>query len=105
MYFITSVYPKKDGYGTRCVGYLSNKEKAIDAVTNNACDIYEAGAYPYAIIECIEEGFYQYDFEPLWFKYNKESEQYDKLEKEPDFIGGKTVGFAIRLERKCFYEV
>lgn len=99
MYFITSVYPKSDGYGTRCVGYLSDKEKAINAVINNACDIYEAGAYPYAIIEHIEEGFYQYDFEPLWFEYNRESEQYDRLEKEPDFIGEKTVGFAIRLER------
>lgn len=99
MYFITSVYPKSDGYGTRCVGYLSDKEKAINAVINNACDIYEAGAYPYAIIEYIEEGFYQYDFEPLWFKYNRKSEQYDRLEKEPDFIGEKTVGFAIRLER------
>lgn len=99
MYFITSVYPKKEGYGTRCVGYLSDREKTIDAVKNNACDIYEAGAYPYVVIEHIEEGFYQYDFEPLWFKYNRESEQYDELEKEPDFIGEKTVGFAIRLER------
>lgn len=101
MYFITSVYPKKEGYGTRCVGYLSNKEKAIDAVINNACDIYEAGAYPYAIIEHIEEGLYQYDFEPMWFKYNQEISKYEQIDKIPDFISdstlsfGNTVGFAI----------
>ena len=99
MYFITSVYPKPHGYGTRCVGYIADREKAITAVINNAGDIYEAGAYPYAVVEYIEEGLYQYDFEPLWFKYNRESEQYDQLEKEPDFIDEKTVGFAIRLER------
>lgn len=101
MYFITSVYPTKDGYGTRCVGYLSDKEKAIDAVINNACDIYEAGAYPYVIIENIEEGFYQYDFKPMWFKYNKKTDKYDRIETEPDFVTnetlgiGSTVGFAI----------
>ena len=95
MYFITSVYPKKDGYGTRCVGYLSNKEKAINAVINNACDIYEAGAYPYAVIEYIEEGLYQYDFEPLWFEYNKELDEYEQLCKKPDCINSNTVGFAI----------
>jgi hypothetical protein len=102
MYFITSVYPEKEGYGTRCVGYLSNKEKAIDAVINNACDIYEAGAYPYVVIEHIEEGFYQYDFEPLWFKYNEDTEKYEQIKEEPEFISddlfgmkGHTVGFAI----------
>ena len=95
MYFITSVYPSSNGYGTRCVGYLTNKEKAIDAVKSNACDLYEAGAYPYAVIEYIEEGLYQYDFKPIWFKYNEELDEYEPLEKEPDFINPKTVGFAI----------
>lgn len=96
MYFITGVYPKSDGfYGTRCVGYLSNKNQAIEAVLENACDIYEAGAYPYAVIEYIEEGFYQYDFTPMWFKYDEELDEYKQVEKEPDFINPKTVGFAI----------
>ena len=68
---------------------------------NNACDIYEAGAYPYVIIENIEEGFYQYDFEPMWFKYNEKTDKYDRIETEPDFVTnetlgiGSTVGFAI----------
>ena len=54
MYFITSVYPKPHGYGTRCVGYIADREKAITAVINNAGDIYEDGAYPYAVVEYIE---------------------------------------------------
>lgn len=95
MYFITGVYPNSNGYGTRCVGYLTDKEEAIDAVKSNACDLYEAGAYPYAIIEHIEKGLYQYDFEPMWFKYNEELDEYEQVEKEPDFINPKTVGFAI----------
>lgn len=101
MYFITSVYPKPNDYGTRCVGYFSSKRKAIDVVTNNRGDLYEAGAYPYAVIEHIEQGLYQYDFEPMWFKYNRDTGEYEKLDKEPDFISnqtlniGSTVGFAI----------
>lgn len=95
MYFITSVYPNTNGYGTRCVGYLSSKEDAINAVINNACDIYEAGAYPYAVIEHIEEGFYQYDFEPTWFEYNRETNKYEIIEKRPNFIKENTVGYAI----------
>lgn len=95
MYFITSVYPKKEGYGTRCIGYLASKKRAINVVTNNTGDLYEAGAYPYAVIERIEEGLYQYDFNPLWFKYNRDTDEYEQLEKEPDFINPKTVGFAI----------
>ena len=96
MYFITSVYHEIDDmYGTRCVGYLSNKDQAIEVVLENACDIYEAGAYPYAVIEHIEEGLDQYDFKPLWFKYNEELDEFEQLEKAPDFINPRTVGFAI----------
>ena len=108
MYFITSIYPKPHGYGSRCVGYLSNKEKAIEAVIENACDLYEAGAYPYAVIEHIEEGFYQYDFEPMWFKYNRDTDKYEQLDREPDFICnetlgiGNTVGFAIGQKGKVY---
>ena len=46
-------------------------------------------------IEYIEEGVYQYDFTPMWFKYDEELDEYKQVEKEPDFINPKTVGFAI----------
>ncbi len=95
MYFITSVYPEKDGFGTRCVGYLASLEKTIEAVEENCCDLYEAGAYPYVVVEHLEEGFYQYDFNPMWFKYNKSTDKYDRIYTKPDFVGDNLIGFAI----------
>lgn len=91
MYFITTVSEKN---GNRCVGYYANEQDAIDAVTYNACDLNEAGYYPYAIIENVEEGLYQYDQSPIWFKYNEDTEEYEKSDR-PDFIPSNYVGFGI----------
>lgn len=91
MYFITSISEK---HGYRCVGYVSALEEAIDIVENNRCDLWEAGYYPYAVIENIAEGLYQYDQSPLWFKYNIEKEIYEKSNR-PEFIDSRFVGFGI----------
>ena len=91
MYFITSISEK---HGYRCVGYVSKLEDAVDIVENNKYDLWEAGYYPYAVIENVEEGIYQYDLNPLWFKYNMEKEIYEKSER-PSFIGKHFVGFGI----------
>ena len=91
MYFITAMTSK--GH-TRCVGYLTSLEKAIEVVRSNKCDIYEAGAYPYAVIENIEEGLYQHDLNPLWFTWNNEKKEYIGSDK-PHFIEDYYVGFAI----------
>ena len=98
MYFITTVYPSDrfpGDVGSRCVGYLKNLDEAIKAVEENSCDIYEAGAYPYAVIEHIEEGIYQYDENPIWFKYNKDTDKYEKLLEKPSCIENYLIGFAI----------
>lgn len=91
MYFITTISKKN---GNRCVGYYANEQDAIDAVTCNACDLNEAGYYPYAIIENVKEGLYQYDQSPIWFKYNEDTEEYEKSDR-PDFIPSNYVGFGI----------
>lgn len=91
MYFITSVSEK---HGYRCVGYVSKLEEAVKIVENDFYDLNEAGYYPYAVIENIEEGIYQYDQNPLWFKYNENIEKYEKSER-PSFIGKHLVGFGI----------
>lgn len=44
---------------TRLVGYYFDKEAAFRRVKANALDINEAGAYPYVIIEHVEEGMYE----------------------------------------------
>ena len=101
MYFITSV--AKDD--TRCVGYVSTLEEAIDIVENNRYDLNEAGCYPWCVIEHIREGIYHYDFKPHWFEYNDYTNKYIEREHRPPFIDNNSVGFAIRLERNCFYEI
>lgn len=91
MYFITTISEK---HGNRCVGYYSDKEKAIKSVKYNACDLNEAGYYPYAVIENVSEGIYQYDQNPIWFKFNENTEQYEES-KRPYFIGKHLIGFGI----------
>lgn len=91
MYFITSISEK---HSNRCVGYVSKLEEAVDIVESNAYDLWEAGYYPYVVIENVEEGIYQYDQSPLWFKYNEEKDIYEKSER-PNFIPNNHVGFGI----------
>lgn len=91
MYFITSVAND----GTRCVGYVSTLEEAKDIVENNRCDLYEAGFYPWCVIEHIREGLYQYDFSPIWFEYNDYTNKYIEREHKPPFLDDSSVGFAI----------
>ena len=91
MYFITSVSEK---HGFRCVGYVSKLEEAIDIVENNYADLDEAGYYPYIVIENVKEGIYQYDQNPIWFKFNEDTELYEKSER-PSFIPNNHVGFGI----------
>ncbi len=93
MYFITTIDPKDNDI--RCVGYFSDKDMAIEVVRNNIGDIYEAGCYPYAVIEHIPEGIYQYDMEPLWFTYIEKTQKYQPC-ATPLFIRKEhMVGFAI----------
>ena len=67
MYFITTIDSKHDD--TRCVGYFKHFEEAERAVLRNSFDICET-CYDYVTIENIEEGIYQYDFQPKWYKWN-----------------------------------
>lgn len=91
MYFITSISEKN---GFRCIGYVSKLEDAINIVEHNSGDINEAGYYPYAVIENVPEGIYQYDQKPLWFEYDEELDTYKRSTK-PDFIDSYYVGFGI----------
>ena len=76
----------------RCFGYFQTFEEAEKAVLNNSCDIWET-IHEYAVIEKVEDGIHQYDFNPTWFKWNLEKECYEKVEK-PDFTKGY-IGWGI----------
>ena len=93
MYFITSVSKNADEY--RCVGYFSDKETAIEVVENNVGDLYEAGLYPYAVIENIPEGIYQYDQDPTWFTYVEKTDKYQICSTPLEIRKQHLVGFGI----------
>lgn len=57
---------------SRCVGYFNSYEEAEDVVRGNYGDLYEQGYYDYVVIENIPEGLYQYDLEPVFFKWDSE---------------------------------
>lgn len=89
MFFIGVMHidEKKPGLpSVRCVGYYKKKEDAIYAVENNVCDIFEM-TYNYAVIEIIEEGLYEIDVDPLFFKYNFKKKKYEKC-KKPEILNG-----------------
>jgi hypothetical protein len=96
MYFITTLTDCSDNnYSSRCVGYVKDKEVAIDLVENNIYDIFET-IYHYAVIERIPEGIYQYalDDDAIWFKFNIETEKYEQISKpkELEHICGFSIG-------------
>ena len=94
MYFITTIETKKgDIKDTRCVGYYKTFEKAEEAVLDNACDIWET-CYDYAVIENVEEGLYQYDQNPVWYKWDDLNEEYVKMEGKPEQYKNQ-IGFGI----------
>ena len=82
---------------SRSVAWFPTFEQADKNVRANACDIYEF-SYDYAVIEETPPGYY-----PIahinnnniekgtvlhFYKYNKETEGYDRLEKCPDCLRG-----------------
>lgn len=84
MYFITTIekidMKTKLQEGSRCVGYFSELNDAVECLKDNCCDLNEAGLYPWAVIENIPEGLYQYDLNPLWFKWDDVNEKYIKVD-------------------------
>ena len=83
--------------GERIVGFYFNKDTAFKRVKENAVDINEAGYYPYALIEKIEEGIYNPAFqegEDRWlFQYNEKKNCYEQI-PEPEFLHNK-CGFSM----------
>lgn len=92
MYFITTIDSKDDS--RRCVGYFSSFEDAEYVALHNVFDIYET-CYDYLVIENIPEGLYQYDFNPVWYKYQKLTNTYERCER-PSFVKAiGDIGYAI----------
>lgn len=82
--------------GSRTVGYMFNFGDAHHLLTNNACDLNEAGFYPLAVIECFGEGIYpctHEEYEATWYEWNKEQELYQQIECPEEYTN--IIGFGM----------
>ena len=91
MFFITTIDSKHDDI--RCVGYYKDFDTAKDVVINNNCDINET-CYDFCIIENVPEGLYRYDYNPVWFRWNSETEHYEVIDYVPEQYKGE-IGFSV----------
>lgn len=70
---------------TRCWGFYSNKDWAIEALHTNATDMWET-CYNYAVLEKYYEGISNEDHTcRQFFKYDKERNGYFEIE-EPECV-------------------
>ena len=92
MYFITTITNLSDISDSRCIGYFSDQESAIKAIESNWGDFWET-IYNYAVIENIPEGIYKFDAEPLWFQYDRDTEEYKPIDRPEETL--HMYGFAI----------
>jgi hypothetical protein len=79
--------------GHRSVGFYYDFKDAEYALVNNEMDINECGYYPFAVIEEVEPGFYTYPRKELWYKWNRDTENYEPCPKPERFA--KTVGWSL----------
>lgn len=72
----------------RTVGYYFTQEKAIECLEKNWMDLNEAGYWPWAVIEKVEEGVYPLinDKQSLWFEYNRENKKWNKIDVRPEWL-------------------
>lgn len=75
----------------RTVGLFWKKEDAFDILHHNYGDLWEAGYYPYAVVEEVGEGLYPLKINHWFFEYHNEQEVYVEIDElwEPfgSFIG------------------
>ena len=81
IYTVTTIRDLEGG-GCRVIGYFFRRYGAVDAVLENAGDMYECGHYPYAVIEGVCEGIHPHTTE-VWFMWDKDG--YKEIPK-PDKV-------------------
>lgn len=91
---MTSVDPNDRDHCKATVGFFYSKAEAVDAILRNACDIYEDGCYPYALIEELHPGLYPIPpVSELWFHWDPLVQGYHPIDR-PSSLSG-IVGFSL----------
>lgn len=94
-YFITvfSLYDDYGPHGIRCWGFYNNWYEADNTLSNNITDLWET-FYDYGVIEEYGAGIGGYNFKRWFYKYNRETGFYDKIDepKELKHYAGFALG-------------
>lgn len=93
-YFIT-VFNSYDEFGPhslRCWAFYNDWDDADYTLSNNMTDLWET-CYNYGVIEEYHTGLFGYNFKRWFYKYNKETGFYNKI-NEPKELE-HYVGFAL----------
>lgn len=77
----------------RTVAWYKTFKSAERAILNNACDMYEDGYYPYAVIEEIGPGMYPEVKKETWFEWDTNKKAYVPC-KKPELFKN-VVSFSI----------
>ena len=78
---------------SRCWGFYSNKEDALNTLHENRTDLWET-VYDYAVLEEYYEGINNFNFENRqFFRYNKEKNGYFEIEEPSE--AKYRAGFAL----------
>ena len=77
---------------TRCWGFYSNKEDALNALHKNITDLWEY-CYDYAVLEEYHEGISNHTLNRQFFKYDMDKDGYVEIE-EPECVS-HICGFAL----------
>lgn len=93
--FAISSLPNSNTYNElvryRTVGFFDSKKDAFKILYGNCWDLWEAGYYPYAVIEEVKEGLYLPSISHWFFEYDREKDGYIETEElwEPlvSFLG------------------
>lgn len=87
LYIIKNFTESLRGCGETVFTYPNDeitKEEVLQLVKDNACDMYECGAYPYAMVGEVGFGFYSDIEEIQWFKWDKKTKHYIEIERPMD---------------------
>ena len=93
-YFITvfNSYDEFGPHGLRCWAFYNDWDDADYTLSNNMTDLWET-CYNYGVIEEYHTGLFGYNFKRQFYKYNKETGFYNKI-NEPKELE-HYVGFAL----------
>jgi hypothetical protein len=98
IYAITTIRIENEMPRVRTVGVFTSLQHAEEVLDNNWGDLNEAGYYPWAVIESVEEGLYPISpYFVQFYVFDRQNEKWNKCDKPSElwlegFCRWSTIG-------------